>query len=92
MSELSGKTGLILLLLSVLCVAGRAEEYDVLIRNGWVLDGTGGQAKQQDVAIKGDRIAAIGDLSGDNAGLLLMLPVLLLLPVSLMCIRTQLPD
>jgi len=58
---------LTLLLLVVSCGTGRAEEYDVLIRNGRVLDGTGAVAEQQDVAIRGDRIAAIGDLSGDTA-------------------------
>ena len=34
--------------------------YDVVIRNGTIYDGTGGFATGGDVAIKGDRIAAIG--------------------------------
>jgi N-acyl-D-amino-acid deacylase len=37
--------------------------YDVIIRNGTVYDGTGGPARRTDVAIKGDRIAAIGNLA-----------------------------
>ena len=68
MARVSWIRGLALLLFVGTCVTGRAEEYDVLIRKGRVLDGTGVEAKQQDVAIKGDRIAAIGDLSGDTAG------------------------
>jgi N-acyl-D-amino-acid deacylase len=41
--------------------------YDVIIRHGAVYDGTGGPPRQADVGIKGDRIAAIGDLSKDKA-------------------------
>jgi N-acyl-D-amino-acid deacylase len=35
-------------------------EYDLLIRNGMVYDGTGSAGRQLDIAIKGGRIAAIG--------------------------------
>lgn len=38
-------------------------DFDVLIRNGRVLDGTGNPAFSADVGIRGDQIAAIGDLS-----------------------------
>ncbi len=41
--------------------------YDVIIRNGTVVDGTGSEARDGDVAIDGDRIAAVGDLSGSTA-------------------------
>src|SRR6267378_5527452 len=34
--------------------------FDVIIRNGTVYDGTGAQPRQADVAIRGDRIAGIG--------------------------------
>jgi len=37
--------------------------FDLLIRNGKVLDGSGNPWLKADVGIKGDRIAAIGDLS-----------------------------
>jgi len=67
MNRFFRKVVLTLWLSVVFCSTGRAEEYDVLIRNGFVLDGTGVAAKMQDVAIKGDRIAAIGDLSDDTA-------------------------
>ncbi len=43
-------------------------EFDLVIRGGEVLDGTGGAARRADVGIKGDRIAALGDLSGRSAG------------------------
>lgn len=42
-------------------------EFDVIVRNGLVLDGTGTSAMRADVAIKGDRIAAIGDLAERTA-------------------------
>jgi N-acyl-D-amino-acid deacylase len=38
-------------------------DYDVIIRGGTVYDGLGGEPFKADVAINGDRIAAIGDLS-----------------------------
>src|SRR3546814_8523930 len=39
-----------------------AQHYDVLIRGGTLYDGTGGQARTADVAITGDRIAAVGPI------------------------------
>ncbi|MSZ29787.1 MAG: D-aminoacylase, partial [Actinobacteria bacterium] len=41
--------------------------HDIIIRNGSVLDGTGTAAIRADVAIDGDRITVIGDLSGVEA-------------------------
>ena len=43
--------------------------YDIVIRNGQVADGTGKRLFAADVALKGDRIAAVeapGSLKGDN--------------------------
>lgn len=40
-----------------------ANQYDVIIANGSVIDGTGKPRYRADVGIKGDSIAAIGDLS-----------------------------
>ena len=34
--------------------------FDVIIRNGTVYDGTGGEPRQADIAIRGDRIAGVG--------------------------------
>ncbi len=47
---------------------GQAQQrFDVLIRGGRVLDGSGSPWRYADVGIRGDRIAAVGDLSGDSA-------------------------
>jgi N-acyl-D-amino-acid deacylase len=45
--------------------AGNAEAYDVIIRGGHILDGTGNPWYAADIGIRGDKIAAIGKL--DNA-------------------------
>ena len=42
-----------------------AENYDVLIRGGKLLDGTGTPWRYADVAIKGDRIVAVGPIPAD---------------------------
>lgn len=39
-----------------------AQTYDVLIRGGTVYDGSGAAGRKADVAIKGDRIAAVGTI------------------------------
>ena len=50
------------------CLAsGPAPEFDVLIRGGTIYDGSGGTPYVADVGLRGDRIAAIGDLSGRDA-------------------------
>src|SRR5436190_833939 len=46
-----------------------AAEYDVLIRGGTVYDGSGAPGKRADVGLRGDAIAALGDLSRDTAKL-----------------------
>lgn len=43
------------------------QSFDIIIKNGVVYDGTGGPPRRADVGIKGDRIAAIGNLSRANA-------------------------
>jgi len=40
------------------------QEFDVLIENGFVIDGTGSPGKDADVGIVGKHIVAIGELSG----------------------------
>ncbi len=61
---------IVLLVCIVALIAGapvvcRSETYDVLIRSGRIYDGSGGPAYTADVGIKDDRIAAVGQLSGD---------------------------
>jgi N-acyl-D-amino-acid deacylase len=43
------------------------QQFDVIIRGGMVYDGTGRAPVRVDVGIKGDRIAAVGNLSRANA-------------------------
>ena len=47
--------------------APRAGNYDVLIKGGMVYDGTGRAPKRVDIALKGDRIVAVGNLRGARA-------------------------
>jgi len=42
---------------------------DLIIRGGHVIDGTGSPRFQADVAVRDDRIVAVGDLSDWQAGL-----------------------
>src|SRR5439155_24913076 len=41
--------------------------YDVLLRGGWIVDGSGNPRYRGDVAIAGDRIAGLGFLAGAQA-------------------------
>ena len=43
------------------------QSFDIIIKGGTVYDGTGGPPAQADVGIKGDRIAAIGNLNRATA-------------------------
>ena len=47
--------------------APQAADYDLIIRHGNVYDGSGGPPRQADVGVRGQRIAAIGDLSTAHA-------------------------
>ena len=46
---------------------GGAERYDVLFTGGTVIDGTGAVRQRADVAVSGDRIAAVGVLEDATA-------------------------
>jgi len=52
---------------AAISVSGQAPGFDVIIRGGHVLDGTGAAAVRADVGIRGDRIAAVGQLTGQAA-------------------------
>ncbi|MGH9345672.1 MAG: N-acyl-D-amino-acid deacylase family protein [Vicinamibacterales bacterium] len=59
---------IILLLCAALAFCAAPPEFDLVVRGGEVLDGTGQEALRVDVGIAGDRITAIGDLSERRAG------------------------
>jgi N-acyl-D-amino-acid deacylase len=45
----------------------RPAAYETIIRGGTVYDGSGGAPRRVDIGIRGDRIAAIGDLKSEKA-------------------------
>ncbi len=45
--------------------------FDVLVRGGTVYDGSGGPPRRADVGLRGDRIGAVGDLSGATGGVVI---------------------
>jgi N-acyl-D-amino-acid deacylase len=49
-------------------LAPNAQQFDVIIRGGTVYDGTGAAGRRADVAIRGDRIAGVGDFRSNPAG------------------------
>lgn len=51
----------------VLAADAQDSPYDILLVGGRVLDGTGAAARRADVALRGDRIVAVGDLAGAAA-------------------------
>jgi N-acyl-D-amino-acid deacylase len=63
---MKGPLALCLLALAVPPLSA-AEEYDVVLRGGTIYDGSGGKPFVGDVALRGDRIARVGNL-GDARG------------------------
>ena len=55
-----------LALLAACATTTPQQTYDIVIRNGIIYDGSGGDAIRGDVAIRGDRIAAVG--AGNGGG------------------------
>jgi N-acyl-D-amino-acid deacylase len=77
--------GLLVALASAAPIAGAqsraaAPSFDILIRHGRVLDGSGNPWVRADVGIRGDRIAAIGDLAGATAPTIIMADSLYVAP------------
>lgn len=62
---LSSLTVSVLLFILVSCQAGR--DFDILIKNGKIIDGTGNPWYYGNIGIKGDTIAAIGNLSAKTS-------------------------
>ena len=58
------------LVLALLCAACAqpSNRFDLIVRGGEVVDGTGAPPRRADVAVIGDRIAAVGDLAAADAG------------------------
>jgi N-acyl-D-amino-acid deacylase len=57
----------IFFLTSLIASAAFAQDFDVIIKGGTVYDGTGSEGQHVDVAIRGDRIAGIGDFKTAKA-------------------------
>jgi len=49
------------------CLSPLCAQYDLLIRNGRLIDGTGNPWRRADLAVRGDSIAALGPLAGATA-------------------------
>ena len=58
---------MLLVLPAGLTAQSRDPEFDTIIKNGTVYDGTGGPPARADVAIKGDRIVAVGAFAASRA-------------------------
>src|SRR5881398_3373674 len=69
MGEIRPVLGMLLLLVG--CGNGEGGRgtgsYDVLLRGGWIVDGSGNPRHRSDVAIAGDRIGGVGFLNGAQA-------------------------
>ena len=55
------------LIVSFAQIASAGPPFDLIIKGGTVYDGTGAEGRVTDVAIRGDRIAGIGDLANATA-------------------------
>src|SRR5215469_15046525 len=56
-----------MLLMPLLLFAAAIQPYDLVIRNGHIIDGTGSPWYQADIGVRGGKIAAIGRLEGAAA-------------------------
>lgn len=61
---------LIFLLAGLVLIHSETEHYDVLIKNTKIIDGTGKPAYKGSIAIKGEKIVAVGKVKGDAATVL----------------------
>src|SRR6266566_2389160 len=67
------KIGLAFVAAAIIAACGKGETgnenrgYDLLLKNGWIVDGSGNPRYRGGVAVRGDRIAAVGFLGGAQA-------------------------
>ena len=68
-----GTVRLALVTAALIAACGKGETgngkggYDLILKNGWIVDGSGNPRYKGDVAVRGDRIAAVGFLGGAQA-------------------------
>lgn len=67
------------------------QSFDLLLRGGTVVDGTGAEPRTADVGIRDDRVAAIGDLTAATANTVIDAAGLLLAPGFVDCTRMSTP-
>jgi N-acyl-D-amino-acid deacylase len=70
----------LVLLLCVVAASATARDFDLLIRNGTVIDGTGAARRVTDIGIVGDTIVAVGNLSASKGKTELSVPGLVVTP------------
>lgn len=80
-------TALLWILIAV-PLSSQPARYDVLIRNGRVVDGTGNPWRAADLGIRGGRIVDVGRLSTATAARVIDAHGLTVNPGSSMCTRT----
>ncbi len=68
-----GKVRLACVAAAIIGACGKGETgngkggYDLILKNGWIVDGSGNPRYKGDVAVQGDRLAAVGFLGGAQA-------------------------
>src|SRR5687767_1267985 len=67
MRRMRSRILLVTILLSGFVSAQTPQQFDILVRNGRVLDGTGNPWYRADIGITGDRIRAMGQLGAATA-------------------------
>lgn len=60
-------SGFLIIGLAISVSAQQGSDYDLLIKNGTVYDGSGGRPRQADLLIRGDKIVAVGDFKNARA-------------------------
>jgi len=66
-ARLRARAAVLVAALGAVHACARQPEFDLIVSGGSVADGAGGDLHRADVGIRGDRIAAIGNLSGRRA-------------------------